>query len=128
MINKNHSDRMFYNSLHHQIMKRNLPTLFIFLLIPQLAFASDNLAVIWWLALLALTQIIVIVLNFKTKRSMKDKIILIIIYAFGMITPWQHFLNSSKNLYLSSLYLLLMQYLFYRGLLFLERKIKEHES
>ena len=109
-------------------MKRNLLTLLTFLLTPQLAFASGNLAVIWWLALLVITQVIVVVLNFKTKRSMKDKIVLIIIYGFSMITPWQHFLNSNKNLHLYAFYLLLMQYVYYRGFLFLERKIKEHES
>jgi len=119
---------MFYNPLHHQIMKRNLPTLFIFLLIPQLAFAHGNLTGLWWFGILVTTQIIVVVLNFKTERSMKDKIVLIVIYAFGMITPWQHFLQSNENLHLYAFYLLLMQYLFYRGLLFLEKKIKEHQS
>ena len=110
-------------------MKQNLPTLLIFLLVPQLALAANRNSTFfwWWLGLLVVTQIIVVVLNFKTKRSMKDKLVLIALYSFGMITPWQHFINSSENLYLYILYLLLMQYLFYRGLLFLERKIKEHE-
>jgi fucose 4-O-acetylase-like acetyltransferase len=107
-------------------MKRNLLTFLILFLIPQLAFASDNPAVFWWLTLLVVTQIFIVVLNFKNKRSIKDKFTLIIIYAIGIATPWQHFLNSEKNLHLYAIYLLLMQYLFYRGLLFLEKKVKEH--
>ncbi len=58
---------------------------------------------------------------------MKDKCILRIIYACGMVTPWQLFFNDIENLNLSAIYLLLIQYFFYRGLLFLEKKIKEHE-
>jgi len=107
-------------------MKKNILTL-VFLLTPQMAFASGNPVVIWWLALLVVTQFGVVVLNFKTKRILKDKIILFIIYTFGMIGPWSHFLNSNKNLHLYAIYLLLFQYLFYRGLLFLEKKIEEHQ-
>jgi hypothetical protein len=89
-------------------MKRNLTTLITLLLIPQLVFASVSATTMWWIAPLVVTQIFVVVLNFRTKRIMKDKIILIIIYALGMITPWEMFFKGKSNLYLSVIYLFLI--------------------
>ncbi len=63
------SNKLSYN---YENMKNNPLIFFILLLTPQLAFAHGNLAVLWWLALLVVTQIIVIILNFRTDRSMRD--------------------------------------------------------